>query len=186
VNQSGIALVIKRSLDVCGATVALVILGPLIALIGIALFVTIGRPVLFRQLRPGRGGVPFMLVKFRTMRNVPSGDYDVANDGVRLTRLGRLLREHSLDELPELFNILGGTMSFVGPRPLLMSYLPLYSAEQRRRHEVLPGLTGWAQINGRNSTTWHDRFRHDVWYVEHWSPLLDLRILARTISTVIR
>jgi len=145
-----------------------------------------GRPILFCQLRPGRDGVPFLVRKFRTMRNDPDAVDDPSKDGRRLTWLGNLLRRTSIDELPELFNIIGGSMSFVGPRPLLMSYLERYDESQRRRHDVLPGLTGWAQIHGRNATTWEERFSHDLWYVDNWTLMLDLRILWNTVGAVLR
>jgi lipopolysaccharide/colanic/teichoic acid biosynthesis glycosyltransferase len=173
-------------LDVAMASCAVVILSPLLLIVSIAILVTMGRPILFCQLRPGRDGAPFLLRKFRTMRNDPDVIDDPARDAMRLTRLGNFLRRTSIDELPELFNIIGGSMSFVGPRPLLMSYLERYDAAQRRRHDVLPGLTGWAQVNGRNATTWEERFRHDLWYVDNWSPMLDLRILWSTVSVVLR
>jgi len=184
-RQSGPALAVKRSIDLVLAGSALVILSPVMTLIALAILATMGRPVLFAQPRPGRGGRIFTMFKFRTMRPSSRGTADVATDGMRITRVGRFLRATSLDELPELFNVFQGSMSLVGPRPLLVAYLDRYSPEQRRRHDVLPGITGWAQINGRNATTWEDRFRHDVWYVDHWSPLLDLRILLRTVAPVL-
>ena len=146
-----------------------------------------GRPIIFRQKRPGYRGEPFVLLKFRTMsqKRDPSGE--PLPDSQRLTRLGRILRSFSLDELPELLNVLRGEMSLVGPRPLLMAYLPRYSPDQRRRHNVLPGMTGWAQVNGRNALTWHTKFAYDLWYVDHWSLRLDVRILALTLwKAVIR
>jgi len=152
------------------------------ALVGLLL----GRPVLFRQPRPGLGATPFTMIKFRTMRDATAPDGSLLPDAQRLTRLGRLLRATSIDELPELWNVLKGEMSLVGPRPLLMDYLPHYSAEQWRRHEVRPGITGWAQVHGRNTAAWDDRLRLDVWYVDHWSLWLDVRILLRTAWTVVR
>jgi lipopolysaccharide/colanic/teichoic acid biosynthesis glycosyltransferase len=176
----------KRALDIVGAALGLVILSPLLLVIAVAVRLAHGSPVLFRQRRPGRFGAPFELCKFRTMteRRGPAGE--LLPDVQRLTRLGRFLRRTSLDELPELLNVLRGDMSLVGPRPLLMEYLPLYSAEEARRHDVRPGITGWAQVNGRNDQTWPERFRLDVWYVDHASLRLDLEILRRTIATVFR
>lgn len=145
-----------------------------------------GSPVLFRQCRPGRFGRPFYMIKFRTMRDATDAAGRPLPDGERLTAFGRFLRSSSLDELPELWNVLKGDMSLVGPRPLLMEYLPLYSAEQARRHEVRPGVTGWAQVNGRNALTWEEKFRLDVWYVDNRSLWLDLRIIAMTVKKVIR
>jgi lipopolysaccharide/colanic/teichoic acid biosynthesis glycosyltransferase len=145
----------------------------------------LGSPVLFRQVRPGLHGRPFMMVKFRTMTDERGADGELLPDAQRLTALGRLLRATSLDELPELWNVLRGEMSLVGPRPLLMEYLPLYSPEQARRHEVRPGITGWAQVNGRNALSWEERFKLDVWYVDHRSLWLDLRILWLTVRKVL-
>jgi lipopolysaccharide/colanic/teichoic acid biosynthesis glycosyltransferase len=176
----------KRALDVIGASVGLVVLSPLLLAIAIAVRLVHGSPVLFRQPRPGRFAVPFELCKFRTMTARRGPDGELLPDADRLTRLGRFLRRTSLDELPELLNVLRGDMSLVGPRPLLMEYLPLYSVEQARRHEVRPGITGWAQVNGRNTQTWADRFRLDVWYVEHANLRLDLEILRLTVVTVLR
>lgn len=145
----------------------------------------LGSPVLFRQVRPGLHGRPFMMVKFRTMTDERGADGELLPDAQRLTSFGRFLRATSLDELPELWNVLRGEMSLVGPRPLLMEYLPLYSPEQARRHEVRPGITGWAQVNGRNALSWEDRFKLDVWYIDHRSLWLDLRILWLTVRKVI-
>ncbi|MBM3151144.1 MAG: sugar transferase [Chloroflexi bacterium] len=145
-----------------------------------------GKPILFRQQRPGLGGVPFTLLKFRTMNDRTAPDGSLLPDSERLTRLGRFLRAASLDELPEFFNILAGRMSLVGPRPLLMKYLDRYSPEQARRLLVLPGLTGWAQVNGRNAISWEEKFRLDVWYVDHWSFWLDIRILFMTAWKALR
>jgi lipopolysaccharide/colanic/teichoic acid biosynthesis glycosyltransferase len=153
--------------------------------IAVAVRWSMGRPVLFRQVRPGRAGEPFALLKFRTMTDRCDADGRPLPDADRLTGLGRLLRRTSLDELPELWNVVRGDMSLVGPRPLLVEYLPLYSPEQARRHEVRPGITGWAQVNGRNATTWEARFAHDVYYVDHRSFGLDLRILLRTVAQVL-
>ncbi|OYD52104.1 sugar transferase [Acidovorax kalamii] len=145
----------------------------------------LGSPVLFRQIRPGQHGRPFMMVKFRTMTDERGADGELLPDVQRLTSFGRFLRASSLDELPELWNVLRGEMSLVGPRPLLMEYLPLYSPEQARRHEVRPGITGWAQVNGRNALSWEERFKLDIWYVDHRSLWLDLRILWLTVRKVI-
>jgi lipopolysaccharide/colanic/teichoic acid biosynthesis glycosyltransferase len=145
-----------------------------------------GSPVLFRQRRPGHRGIPFEVVKFRTMLETRDRDGKPLPDGERMTRLGNFLRSSSLDELPQLYNVLRGEMSLVGPRPLVMRYLPRYNAQQARRHDVLSGITGWAQVNGRNAISWEERFELDVWYVDHWSLMLDARILLRTIWKVAR
>ena len=184
-RQAGLSLMAKRAIDVAIAGIALVLLAPLLGVVALVILLTTGRPVLFTQTRPGRGGVPFRLVKFRTMRQERSASVDPQLDAIRMTRVGSLLRATSLDELPELWNVLLGTMSLVGPRPLLMQYLPLYTKAQARRHEVMPGLTGWAQVNGRNATTWEDRFARDIWYVDHWSVWLDTKILLLTVSAVL-
>ena len=168
------------------ALVLVLLLSPLILAIALAVRLRLGGPVLFSQQRPGLHGRPFQLVKFRTMTQCRDGDGALLPDAQRLTSFGQWLRRSSLDELPELFNILRGDMVFVGPRPLLMEYLPLYSHEQARRHLVRPGLTGWAQVQGRNSLSWEDKFRLDVWYVDNRSLVLDLWILWLTIVTVIR
>lgn len=173
----------KRLFDIIGAVVLLVLLLPVLLIVAILVRVKLGSPVLFRQVRPGRGARPFTLVKFRTMA-VPAPGAPTAPDADRLTPFGRKLRASSLDELPELWNVLRGEMSLVGPRPLLMAYLERYSPEQARRHEVRPGITGWAQVNGRNATTWEERLRLDVWYVDNRSLALDLRILLRTVALV--
>ena len=168
------------------ALVVVLLLSPLILAIALAVRLRLGGPVLFSQQRPGLHGRPFQLVKFRTMTQCRDGDGALLPDAQRLTSFGQWLRRSSLDELPELFNILRGDMVFVGPRPLLMEYLPLYSHEQARRHLVRPGLTGWAQVQGRNSLSWEDKFRLDVWYVDNRSLALDLWIVWLTIVTVIR
>ncbi len=175
----------KRLLDVVVSSLALVMLAPVLLAIAIAIRITIGRPIFFRQTRPGLGERPFRLMKFRTMRNAFDAAGQPLSDAERLTRIGRFLRAASLDELPELWNVLRGEMSLVGPRPLLPQYLPRYSEFQRRRHEVKPGLTGWAQVNGRNGLSWEKKFELDVWYVDHRSMLLDLRILWRTVAAVL-
>ena len=174
----------KRALDVLLAGVGLVVIAPVGVAVAAAIWWCDGRPIFFRQRRPGLGGAPFSILKFRTMR-APSASGPPLADRERLTRLGTILRAASLDELPELWNVLRGEMSVVGPRPLLMQYLPLYSAEQARRHEVKPGITGWAQVNGRNELSWEKRFELDVWYVDNWSLSLDLRILAMTAFAVL-
>lgn len=174
---------VKRLLDIGVSAAGLVLTAPLQGLIAGALWVGLGRPVLFRQNRPGLGGVTFELVKFRTMRHE---DAEHVTDEQRLTRLGRVLRASSLDELPTLWNVLRGDMSLVGPRPLLIRYLPLYSPRQARRHEVRPGVTGLAQVSGRNALTWEEKFRLDVEYVDNRSLALDLRILLKTVQAVFR
>lgn len=175
----------KRLCDVVAAVVLLAALSPLLGLVALLVRVGIGSPVLFRQRRPGRGAAPFVLLKFRTMTDQRDAAGELLPDRDRLPGIGRTLRSLSLDELPELWNVLKGEMSLVGPRPLLMEYLPLYTAEQARRHEVRPGITGWAQVNGRNASTWQRRFALDVWYVDHVSLMLDLRILAKTAASVV-
>jgi lipopolysaccharide/colanic/teichoic acid biosynthesis glycosyltransferase len=176
----------KRVIDCILALVALVLLSPAMAIVALGVSFDVGSPILFRQQRPGLRGRPFTLYKFRTMRGARSGEPGVEQDEQRLTHFGRWLRATSLDELPELWNVLRGDMSLVGPRPLLMRYLPLYTAEQMRRHDVRPGLTGWAQVNGRNALTWEDKFRLDVWYVDHQSLALDLKIMVLTLAAVFR
>ncbi len=175
----------KRAIDVVVSAVALVLTAPLQAVVAILVARDLGRPVLFRQVRPGKDGAPFTLVKFRSMRSAPP-DASPEQDAERLTPFGRLLRSTSLDELPSLWNILRGDMSLVGPRPLLMDYLPLYTPRQARRHEVRPGLTGLAQVRGRNTVAWDDRFELDVDYVERRSLRLDLTVIAETVRTVLR
>lgn len=176
---------IKRCADIGVAAVALLVAAPLLLLVALAVRVNLGSPVLFRQRRPGLNGRPFTMVKFRTMRDANGRDGRPLPDTERLTPFGKLLRSTSLDELPELWNVLHGEMSLVGPRPLLMEYLDRYTPEQARRHEVRPGVTGWAQVHGRNALSWEERFRLDVWYVEHRSLRLDLQILIRTFSMVL-
>lgn len=175
---------IKRLFDISVALTALFLLAPLLVLLAALIRLKLGSPVLFRQVRPGLYGAPFQMIKFRTMRDAVDQAGKPLPDAERLSRFGLLLRSTSLDELPELWNVLRGDMSLVGPRPLLMEYLPLYSPEQRRRHEVRPGITGWAQVNGRNAISWEEKFRLDVWYVDNRSFFLDLRILALTIRKV--
>ncbi len=174
----------KRLFDIIFSLFAILLLSPILLLIAILVRLFLGSPVLFTQKRPGYKGQAFFIYKFRTMNSRSDSSGSLLPDAERLTRLGHFLRAFSLDELPELFNILRGDMSFVGPRPLLMQYLPLYSVEQARRHEVMPGLTGWAQVHGRNALTWPDKFKYDVWYVDHWSFWLDLRIILITVGKV--
>ncbi len=177
--------VAKRLLDLALTLPGLVLLAPFMLIIAVLVRLFHGAPVLFRHTRPGYRGEPFTLVKFRTMRNSHDSQGRLLPDGERLTPLGKFLRALSLDELPELLHVLRGEMSLVGPRPLLMQYLDRYTPEQMRRHDVLPGLTGWAQVNGRNNVSWEDKFRLDVWYVDHWSLGLDLKILAITLWKVL-
>jgi sugar transferase EpsL len=178
--------VIKRSLDILTAGLGLLILSPLLIVIFLLILIQMGRPIIFKQMRPGLNGKPFYMYKFRTMTNEKDEQGNPLSDEQRLTRLGRFLRSTSLDELPELFNVLKGDMSLVGPRPLLMQYLARYTPEQARRHEVKPGITGWAQVNGRNAITWEEKFALDVWYVDNRSFWLDMRILAMTVVKVFR
>jgi lipopolysaccharide/colanic/teichoic acid biosynthesis glycosyltransferase len=175
----------KRILDVVLAAALVLATAPLLLAIGFMVFVDLGRPVLFRQVRPGLCGKPFSLVKFRTMLDLRDNEGQLLPNEARLTRFGKFLRSTSLDELPELWNVLAGHMSLVGPRPLLMEYLPLYNERQARRHEVRPGVTGWAQVNGRNTVPWEERFEMDVWYVENRTLWLDVRILASTIGRIL-
>jgi lipopolysaccharide/colanic/teichoic acid biosynthesis glycosyltransferase len=184
-RQSGWRLFVKRAFDRAAAGAGLVVLSPVLAGVAVAIRATMGSPVFFLQERPGLHGRPFRIVKFRTMLDARDASGRLRPDAERLTRLGRFLRATSLDELPELWNVLRGEMSLVGPRPLLMEYLPRYTPEQARRHDVLPGLTGWAQVHGRNALGWEEKFALDVWYVDHWSLGLDARILWRTLRQVL-
>jgi len=177
--------VIKRVFDIAVATIMLALLLPIMALTAVLVWRKLGSPVLFVQVRPGLNGQSFNMVKFRTMRETVSASGDLLTDAERMTVFGGFLRSTSLDELPGLFNVLRGDMSLVGPRPLLMEYLPLYSTAQFRRHEVRPGITGWAQVNGRNAISWDEKFKLDVWYVDNRSMLLDLKILFMTIKSVL-
>jgi sugar transferase EpsL len=185
----GVQSIFKRGIDIFGSTVLLVLLSPVLAIICLAILATMGHPIFFRQVRAGKDSKAFTLLKFRTMANAnvdtnqPLSDEDARR---RLTKLGIFLRAWSLDELPQLWNVLIGDMSLVGPRPLLMVYVPRYTARQARRHEVKPGITGWAQVQGRNAINWEDKFERDVWYVEHSSLLLDLKILCLTLLKVVR
>ena len=176
---------LKRLFDILGAVLGLLILLPIIVTLAWQVRRKLGSPVLFRQTRPGLHGKPFQLIKFRTMRNAIGPDGRPLHDSERMTSFGSFLRSASLDELPELWNVLMGDMSLVDPRPLLMEYLPLYSLEQARRHEVRPGVTGWAQVNGRNALSWEEKFRLDVWYVDNHSFWLDLKILFMTVRKVV-
>jgi lipopolysaccharide/colanic/teichoic acid biosynthesis glycosyltransferase len=176
----------KRVFDLALTSVGLLLLSPVLLLLAAWVRLAHGSPVLFRQARPGHYGRPFKIYKFRTMTEARDVQGSLLPDAERLTRLGRFLRASSLDELPELFNVLRGEMSLVGPRPLLMQYLTRYTPEQARRHAVLPGITGWAQVNGRNALTWEDKFRLDVWYVENWSLWLDIQILGMTLWKVVK
>ena len=184
-KQYGLPLKVKRTVDLIVSFALLTAFSPLLFAVGILLFLTIGRPILFRQRRAGRYGRPFIVYKFRTMTDERGVQGQPAADRERVTRVGRLLRLFSIDELPQLWNVLRGDMSLVGPRPLLMQYLERYSAEEMRRHQVKPGITGWAQVNGRNATSWQERFALDVWYVENWRLALDARILVRTLWAVL-
>ena len=177
---------LKRGFDLIASAMALVVLSPVLALITLLVVATHGWPVLFRQQRPGLRARPFMLLKFRTMTNARDAAGNLLPDSQRLTGIGRFLRATSLDELPELFNVLRGDMSLVGPRPLLMQYLERYTPEQARRHEVKPGITGWAQINGRNALAWEEKFAYDIWYVQNVSFWIDVKILALTVWKVIK
>jgi lipopolysaccharide/colanic/teichoic acid biosynthesis glycosyltransferase len=176
----------KRLIDIVGAASALLLLSPVILAAWLAVRLRLGSPTLFAQQRPGLGGVPFQMLKFRTMTDERDDEGNLLSDGQRLTPLGRFLRSSSIDELPGLWSVLKGDMSLVGPRPLLMSYIPLYSPEQARRHEVRPGVTGWAQVMGRNSLSWEQKFALDVWYVDNRTLLLDLRIMMLTLLKVVR
>lgn len=176
---------LKRIFDIAASATALIILSPVMAVVAWQISRKMGSPVLFRQVRPGRGGKPFEMVKFRTMKDAVDAEGNSLPDSERLTPFGQFLRSSSLDELPELWNVLKGDMSLVGPRPLLMDYLPLYSSEQYRRHEARPGVTGWAQVNGRNSLSWDEKFKLDVWYVDNQSLWLDIKILFLTVKKVL-
>ncbi|MDG3042444.1 sugar transferase [Roseicyclus marinus] len=176
----------KRVIDIAGAGIGLILFAPVLILLAVMIRRNLGWPVLFSQTRLGLHGKPFEMIKFRTMRDALSADGSPLPDAERMTPLGAKLRAYSLDELPELWNVLKGEMSLVGPRPLLMEYLPLYSPRQMRRHEVRPGVTGWAQINGRNAVSWPEKLEMDVWYVENRSLWLDLKIIALTIRKVIK
>jgi sugar transferase EpsL len=179
------SLILKRIADFTLALALLLVLSPIMAVIALLIRAKLGKPVLFRQLRPGQHGKIFSLIKFRTMTEAKGPDGTLLSDRERLTDLGLRLRSLSLDEIPQLWNVLIGDLSFVGPRPLLVQYLPRYTPEQARRHEVKPGITGWAQVNGRNALTWEEKFNLDTWYVDHWSLLLDAKILGMTVFSVL-
>ena len=176
---------LKRAFDIAASASALIVLSPVLAITAHKVKKNLGSPVLFRQVRPGLDGKPFEMIKFRTMKDAVDKNGNLLPDNERLTKFGKKLRATSLDELPELWNVLKGDMSLVGPRPLLMEYLPLYNAEQAKRHNVRPGVTGYAQINGRNSLSWEEKFKLDTWYVEHQSFLLDMKILLKTVTKVL-
>ena len=180
------SILTKRLLDIAGAILGLGLLGLPMLIVAFLVRIKLGSPVIFRQIRPGLHGKPFVLYKFRTMTDARDEDGNLLPDELRLTPFGKFLRSTSLDELPELFNVLKGDMSLVGPRPLLMQYLERYTPEQARRHEVKPGITGWAQINGRNALSWEEKFEMDVWYVDNWSIWLDLKILLLTLIKVLK
>lgn len=180
------SILTKRLLDIAGAILGLGLLGLPMLIVAFLVRIKLGSPVIFRQIRPGLHGKPFVLYKFRTMTDARDEDGNLLPDELRLTPFGKFLRSTSLDELPELFNVLKGDMSLVGPRPLLMQYLDRYTPEQARRHEVKPGITGWAQINGRNALSWEEKFELDVWYVDNWSIWLDLKILLLTLIKVLK
>jgi sugar transferase EpsL len=175
----------KRLFDLCSVIIGLLLLWPLLLLLALLVRIRLGSPVLFRQQRPGLNGEPFHIQKFRTMTDARDDNGELLPDAERLTPFGGFLRRFSLDELPQLFNVLRGDMSLVGPRALLMEYLPLYTPEQARRHDVKPGITGWAQVNGRNAISWEEKFEYDLWYVDHCSSLLDLKILWMTLLKVV-
>ena len=177
---------IKRLIDIFVASSGLIMLSPVLAILALLVSRKLGSPVLFRQVRPGKGGKPFQMMKFRTMTDERGADGELLPDEQRLTPFGQFLRSTSLDELPGLISVLKGDMSLVGPRPLLVEYLPLYSPEQARRHDVRPGITGWAQVNGRNALSWDERFKLDVWYVDNQSFWLDIKILFLTVWKVVK
>lgn len=177
---------LKRIFDIILASVALLLLLPLMLVVAVCIRISMGAPVFFRQVRPGLNGEPFVMLKFRTMSNMVDTTGRLLTDEIRLTVFGQFLRRTSIDELPELWNIIRGDMSLVGPRPLLMEYLPLYSSHQARRHELRPGLTGWAQVNGRNAISWEEKFDYDVWYIDNHSFGLDLKILLMTVIKVFK
>ena len=180
------SLLLKRVLDLTVSIVGLILFAPIFAAIALLVWITMGSPVLFRQLRPGLHGEPFIIFKFRTMKEIRNEQGELFPDEMRITAIGRFLRKTSLDELPEVFNVIKGEMSLVGPRPLRMEYLDRYTSEQARRHEVKPGITGWAQVNGRNAISWEEKFKYDVWYVDNWSLFLDIKILCLTVIKVLK
>lgn len=177
---------LKRLMDITAAVLLLVLASPFLLTAMLLVRIKMGSPVIFRHVRPGLHGKPFAVYKLRTMTNEKDAQGNLLPPGIRLTRFGRLLRASSIDELPQLWNVLHGEMSLVGPRPLLMEYLDRYSSEQARRHAVMPGITGWSQVNGRNAISWEERFRLDVWYVDHWSLWLDIKILMLTLIKTLK
>jgi len=177
---------VKRFFDLVVAVPSVIFLSPLLIFIGFLVHFKIGSPILFKQERPGLNGKPFIIYKFRTMINERNQNDELLPDEQRLTSLGQFLRRASIDELPELFNVIKGNISIIGPRPLLMQYLDRYTLEQTRRHEVKPGITGWAQVNGRNAISWEDKFKLDVWYIDNWSLLLDVKIVFMTIGKILK
>ena len=179
-------LKLKRLIDIVGSLIGLALSSPLIIVISIIIYFTMGRPIFFKQVRPGLKGKPFVIYKFRTMLDLRDEKGNLLPDEKRLTTIGKFLRSTTLDELPEFWNVLKGDMSLVGPRPLLMEYLDRYTPEQARRHNVKPGMTGWAQVNGRNAISWEEKFKLDVWYVDNWNIFLDLKIILLTILKVLR
>lgn len=179
-------MILKRIMDIIISLTTLIVFSPLMIILAILIYFKLGSPVIFTQKRVGKNNKIFKMFKFRTMTDGKDKNGNLLPDNVRLTSFGKILRSTSLDELPELINILKGDMSIIGPRPLLVEYIPLYNERQRKRHTVLPGLTGWAQVNGRNSITWRDKFELDVWYIENWSLLLDLKILFLTVFKVFK
>ena len=178
--------IIKRGMDICAASLALIIFSPIIAIVSIMVLATMGRPIFFKQIRPGLNGKPFEIIKFRSMMNETDAKEKPLSDEQRLTRFGDIMRNYSLDELPQLINILKGDMSIVGPRPLLYDFFPYYTTNEMRRHEVKPGVTGPAQVNGRNNLNWDNRLKMDVDYVDNWSLWLDIKIIFKTILVVLK
>ena len=176
---------IKRILDFILSIIIMLVCLPVMLIVGLIIFLTEGKPIFFFHERPGKDGQPFKLIKFRSMRNARDAEGNLLPDGERITNFGNFIRKTSIDELPELINVLRGEMSLVGPRPLLMQYVDRYSPQQFRRHEVLPGITGWAQVNGRNTISWNEKFMLDIWYIDHWSVWLDIKILLLTVWKVI-
>jgi lipopolysaccharide/colanic/teichoic acid biosynthesis glycosyltransferase len=176
----------KRLLDIIMSAIILILASPFLLLTAVLIFLSYGAPIFFTHERPGKGGQPFKLIKFRSMRDARDQEGNILPDAERITRFGQFIRRTSIDELPEFYNVLRGDMSLVGPRPLLMQYLQRYSAEQARRHDVLPGVTGWAQINGRNAISWDDKFKYDLWYIDHWTFWLDIKIIFLTIWKVLK
>ena len=185
-NPKKVSQLVKWVLDRLGAAIALLVFSPVILIVALAIYIRMSSPIVFTQPRPGKNGVVFQFYKFRTMTSDRDSNGNLLSDEERLTALGQFLRKTSLDELPQLWNVLKGDMSFVGPRPLMVEYLERYSPEQARRHDVMPGITGWAQINGRNTISWQQKFKLDVWYVDNWSWWLDLKILFLTVWKVVK